>query len=120
MNQPAGWYFNEGIICGGSSDFPVVDCNPFIGMGKAISRRCLDGKVYGPQYCLTAKQALIMWTMNSAYFTFDENKLGSIEVGKLADLLVIDRPILEIEPEEIEKTKVLKTYLGGKVVYEAL
>lgn len=119
VNQPAGWYFNEGIICGGSSDFPVVDCNPFIGMSKAISRRCLDGKVHGPQYCLTPKQALIMWTMNSAYFTFDEDKLGSIEVGKLADLLVIDRPILEIEPEEIEKTKVLKTYLGGKVVYEA-
>ena len=119
VNQPAGWYFNEGIICGGSSDFPVVDCNPFIGMGKAISRRCMDGKVHGLQYCLTQKQALIMWTMNSAYFTFDEEKLGSIEVGKLADLLIIDRPILELKPEEIEKTKVLKTYLGGKLVYEA-
>lgn len=119
VNQPAGWYFNEGIICGGSSDFPVVDCNPFIGMGKAISRRCMDGKVHGLQYCLTQKQALIMWTMNSAYFTFDEEKLGSIEVGKLADLLIIDRPILELQPEEIEKTKVLKTYLGGKLVYEA-
>ena len=119
VNQPAGWYFKEGIICGGSSDFPVVDCNPFIGMGKAISRRCMDGKVHGLQYCLTPKQALIMWTMNSAYFTFDEEKLGSIEVGKLADLLIIDRPILELKPEEIEKTKVLKTYLGGKLVYEA-
>ena len=119
VNQPAGWYFKEGIICGGSSDFPVVDCNPFIGMGKAISRRCLDGNVHGKQHCLTPKQALIMWTMNSAYFTFDEDKLGSVESGKIADLVVIDRPILELVPEEIEQTKVLKTYLGGKLVYEA-
>lgn len=119
VNQPAGWYFKEGITCGGSSDFPVVDCNPFKGMCHAICRRGLDGNVHGEEYCLNTKQALIMWTMNSAYFTFDEDKLGSIEVGKLADLLVIDRPILELSPEEIETTKVLKTYLGGKVVYEA-
>lgn len=118
-NQPTGWYFKNGIICGGSTDFPVVDCNPFIGMSKAVTRIHLDGQVHGAEHRISAKQALIMWTMNSAYFSNDEDKLGSIEVGKLADLVVIDTPILEVEPEEILKTKVLETYLGGKKVYEA-
>ena len=119
LNQPCGFYFDNHIICGGSSDFPVVDCNPFIGMSKAITRICLDGKVHGPQYRISAKQALIMWTMNSAYFSFDEDELGSIEVGKLADLVVIDTPLLEASPEEIMNTKVLQTYLSGRLVYEA-
>ena len=57
--------------------------------------------------------------MNSAYFSFDEDKLGSIEAGKLADLVVIDTPILKATPDEIMYTKVLKTYLGGKLVYSA-
>lgn len=74
--------------------------------------------MHGPQYRINAKQALIMWTMNSAYFSFDEDKLGSVEVGKLADLVVIDTPILEASPDEIMNTKVLKTYLAGRLVYE--
>lgn len=118
LNQPAGWYFKNGIICGGSTDFPVVDCNPFLGMSKAVTRLHLDGKVHGAEHRISAKQALIMWTMNSAYFSNDEEKLGSIEVGKLADLVVIDQPILEIDGEKIADTKVLETYLSGKKVYE--
>lgn len=118
LNQPAGWYFKNGIICGGSTDFPVVDCNPFVGMSKAVTRLHLDGKVHGAEHRISAKQALIMWTMNSAYFSNDEEKLGSIDVGKLADLVVIDQPILEIDGEKIADTKVLETYLGGKKVYE--
>lgn len=119
LNQPCGLFFDHHLVCGGSSDFPVVDCNPFIGMSKAVSRIALDGNVYGVQYKVNAKQALIMWTKNSAYFSFDDDKLGSIEVGNLADLVVIDTPILDATPDEIMNTKVLKTYLGGKLVYEA-
>ena len=119
LNQPTGFFFQNGIICGGSSDFPVVDCNPFIGMSKAITRIHLDGKVHGEKWKISAKQALIMWTMNSAYFSNDEDKLGSIEVGKFADLAVIDTPLLEATPDEIMNTKVLETYVGGKKVYQA-
>ncbi len=118
LNQPAGLYFDNGILCGGSSDFPVVDCNPFIGMSKAMTRIHLDGKVHGPQYRINAKQALLMWTMNSAYFTHDEDKIGSIEVGKYADLIIIDTPVLTADPENVMHTKVLKTYLEGKKVFE--
>ena len=119
LNQPAGLYFENGIICGGSTDCPVVDCNPFIGMSKAISRLALDGKVHGEENRVTAVQALIMWTMNSAYISHDEERIGSIALGKLADLVVIDTPILDVDAERIEKTKVLRTYLGGKLVYKA-
>ena len=119
LNQPAGLYFENGIICGGSSDFPVVDCNPFIGMSKAITRIHLDGIAHGAQWKITPKQALIMWTMNSAYFTGIEDKIGSVEVGKYADLIIIDTPTLTATPDEIMNTKVLKTYLEGRVVYEA-
>lgn len=117
-NQPAGWYFKNGIICGGSSDFSVVDCNPFLGMSKAITRKCLDGKVHGKEHCVTPAQALIMWTMASAYISHDEEKLGSIIPGKIADLVVIDTPILESTAEQIEKTKVLLTMVNGKIVYK--
>lgn len=118
LNQPAGLYFDNGIICGGSSDFPVVDCNPFIGMSKAMTRMHLDGEVHGGQYCISAKQALLMWTMNSAYFTMDEDKIGSVEVGKYADLIIVDTPVLEATPDEIMNARVLKTYLAGKKVYD--
>lgn len=117
-NQPAGWYFKNRIICGGSSDFPVVDCNPFLGMSKAITRVCLDGKVHGKEHCVTPSQALIMWTMASAYISHDEEKLGSITPGKIADLVVIDTPLLESTAEQIENPKVLKTFLDGKIVYQ--
>ncbi len=119
INQPCGMFFDNGIICSGGSDFPVVDCNPFIGMATAIDRVCLDGNVYGEQYRINAKQALIMWTMNSAYISSDEEKLGSIEVGKLADLVLIDTPLLESSADKIRSTKVLKTFLGGKLVYKS-
>ena len=118
LNQPVGLYFDNGILCGGSSDFPVVDCNPFIGMSKAITREHLDGNVYGAEHRINAKQALLMWTMNSAYFTNDEEKIGSIEVGKYADMIIIDTPVLKASPEEIMNTTVLKTYLEGKLVYD--
>ena len=118
LNQPAGLYFNNSIICGGSSDYPVVDCNPFIGMSYAMTRMHLDGKVHGPQHKISARQALLMWTVNSAYITGKEDRLGSIEPGKLADMILVDTPTLEATPEEVMRTKVLRTWLGGKLVYE--
>ncbi len=111
--------FDAGIIVGGSTDCPVVSCNPFEGMYGAITRNTACGFVHLPQEALTARQTLIMWTKNSAYFSHDDDKMGSIEVGNLADYAVIDTPILEASPEEIRATKVFMTVLGGKIVHEA-
>ncbi|MDR2163757.1 MAG: amidohydrolase [Clostridiales Family XIII bacterium] len=111
-------FIDAGLIVGGSTDCPVVSCNPFIGMYGAITRLGADGKVWNPEEAVTAAQALIMWTKSSAYFSHDEDKIGSIEVGNLADYALLDTDILQATPEEIRDTKVLKTILGGKVIYE--
>lgn len=116
--QLCGTPYRNGIIVGGSTDCPVVTCNPFEGMYAAMTRLAADGKVYLPEEAVTARQALIMWTKNSAYFRHDEDKMGSVEVGNLADYVLIDTPILSASPEEIRATKVLKTILGGDIVYE--
>ena len=59
-----------------------------------------------------------MWTKSSAYFSHDDDKMGSIEVGNYADYVLIDTPILTATPEKIRDTTVLKTILNGKVVYQ--
>lgn len=117
LNAPCKLYLDHGIVCAGSSDFPVIPCNPFLGMYAAITRTASDGNVWGEEYRITPNQALIMWTMNSAYLAHNERILGSIEIGKLADFTLIDTKILSCDVEEIKNTKVLKTIVNGHVVF---
>jgi predicted amidohydrolase YtcJ len=117
--MPAGTLIRAGIITGGSTDCPIVDCNPFWGFYGAVTRKGIDGTVWNPDDRITTKDALIMWTKSSAYFSHDEDKMGSVEVGNFADYVIIDRDVVEVPEDEIADTKVLKTILGGKVVYEA-
>ncbi|MDR1820943.1 MAG: amidohydrolase [Oscillospiraceae bacterium] len=112
-------FFDAGILVGGSSDTPVVTCNPFTGMYAAITRLGADGKVYSADQALTRAQCVVMWTKASAYFSHDDDKSGSVEVGNFADYALIDTDILSAEAEAIRDTRVLKTILGGRVVYEA-
>lgn len=111
-------FMNSGIIVAGSTDCPVVSCNPFLGMYSAITRLGVDGIVWSPKEVLTAAETLIMWTKSSAYLSHDDEKMGSIEVGNLADYVLIDTPLLEVEPDKIRDTTVLKTFVNGQVVYE--
>jgi len=71
-----------------------------------------------PEEALTREQAIRFYTINNAYLLFCENKLGSLEAGKLADLVVLDTDLLTCPPEQIVSTRVLKTYLNGKLVFE--
>jgi len=64
-------------------------------------------------------QALHSWTLAGAYASFDEDRKGSLAPGKLADFVLLDHDIMTVEPRQILQTKVLRTYLGGKLVYEA-
>jgi predicted amidohydrolase YtcJ len=59
-----------------------------------------------------------MWTKSSAYLSHDDEKMGSIEIGNLADYVLIDTPLLEVDPDKIRDTTVLKTFVNGQVVYE--
>lgn len=92
-----------------SSDWDVSTLNPFVGLQNAVTR--------APQN-LSLEEAIKAYTINAAYVMRQEDLVGSLEVGKLADLIVLDRNIFDIDPTQINQTKVEATYLEGEVVYE--
>jgi len=104
------------------SDWPVVTINPWQGMQVAVTRQDFEGKPpegWQPQLRVTVKEAIEAYTMGGAYSMFRENDEGSIETGKLADLIMVSQNVFEIDPHKIGETKVLTTMVGGKIVYEA-
>jgi hypothetical protein len=118
--------FDAGVIVAGGSDhmikfddrLAINPYNPFFGMWMVVTRKTTDGTVYNPEQKISREQALRMWTWNAAYVSFDEQVKGSIEPGKLADLVIIDRDYLTCPEDEIKDIQVLQTILGGKVVYD--
>ncbi len=92
--------------------------NPWLGMYVAVSRSTERGKSLNLDEGLTRRQAVRLYTINNAYLHHEENEKGSIEAGKLADLVVIDRDVLTCGIDAIRKVKVMTTIVAGKVVYE--
>ena len=78
----------------------------------------MGGAVVGPGEALTMPEALVGYTRLAAHLTFEEDLKGTIEIGKLADLVVLSRDLLTIDPERTTDTEVDLTVLGGRVVYE--
>lgn len=113
---------NAGSIIPGGSDFPVESADPLLGFYAAITRQDAknfpDGGWY-PDQRMTREEALKSFTTWAAFAAFEEHLRGSIEVGKLADLVVLSNDIMQCEPKEILKTTVVYTIVGGEVVYEA-
>jgi predicted amidohydrolase YtcJ len=104
-----------------SSDFPGETLNPFYGIYAAVTRQDPSGNPPGgwyPEQKLTLDEALRGYTLEAAYAEFEEGAKGSIEKGKLADLTVIAQDITKIPFKEIPSIRVLKTFVGGKVVYD--
>ncbi len=124
--QPYKSIFDAGVIVAGGSDHMIKfddklstnPYNPFFGMWMVVSRKTTEGTVYNPEQKLSREQALKMWTWNAAYLSFDERIKGSIEPGKLADMVVIDRDYLTCPEDEIQNIEALQTIVGGKVVYD--
>ncbi len=120
------WAWNSILKTGGrlafGSDWNVVTLNPWEGLQMAVTRQTVEGTPEGgwlPQYSVTLPQAVEAYTLGAAYAGRRETTEGSIEPGKLADFLIVSQNIFEIDPHAIAKTKVIKTIVGGKVVYEA-
>jgi hypothetical protein len=92
--------------------------NPFLGMWITLTRvpRWADQPLH-PEQILTREQAIQLYTINNAFLTFEETKKGSLEPGKLADFIVIDRDIMSCPLEEVKSIQVEQTYLGGKRIY---
>ncbi|MBT2655590.1 amidohydrolase [Bacillus sp. ISL-18] len=103
------------------SDFPVTSLNPLLEIYRAVTRVDYSGSpknVWNPQESITLTEALKAYTFEPAYGTFRENELGTLEAGKLADIIVLDRNLFDVPTEEILETKVQLTIVDGKVVFE--
>ena len=115
-NNPLRSPMVHGIHVAISSD--VLPIGPMVGLYSAVTRKGMSGRVFAEEERLTMMEALRAYTLFGAYLSFEENIKGSIEPGKLADLVVLDRDLLTINSEQIMETKVLQTWLGGRLVYE--
>jgi predicted amidohydrolase YtcJ len=102
------------------SDWTVAPLNPMAGIYAAVTRKTIDGSYPGgwyPEQRITVEEALHCYTNNSAYAGFQEDKLGSLESGKLADFVVLSNDLTRIEPDAILNTIVLRTIVGGMDAY---
>ncbi|MHC4596746.1 MAG: amidohydrolase family protein [Planctomycetota bacterium] len=107
-----------GIAVAGNSDSPVSTAEPLLRIQSMVTRKTAEGKVYGPEQRLCAEDAIRIWTMGSAYASFEQDIKGSIEVGKLADFVILSQDPTNVPPDTIKDIEVEKTYVGGKLAYE--
>jgi predicted amidohydrolase YtcJ len=124
--EQRAWAFHsieaDGGRLGFGSDWPVVTMNPWPGLQTAITRRTAEGKPDGgfvPGEAVSLEDGIKAYTLGAAFAGRKEKEEGSLEAGKLADLIVIDQDLFKIPASEIGKTQVLLTMVGGKVVYES-
>ncbi|MCG8484681.1 MAG: amidohydrolase [Clostridia bacterium] len=120
---PIKTLLRSGAVVAFGSDCPVVDNNPFLEIYRAVTRVHNDGKPKGgwnQDEKLTIEEALHAYTYGSAYGVGRENEIGTIEEGKLADLIVLDRNLFEIDVEAIRSTEVEMTLMNGEIVFKKL
>ena len=114
-------FLDRGVRMAFGSDWPVAPLDPLLGIDGAVNRRTLDGKNPGgwyPEQKVTLAEAIRAYTLDAAYAAFMEDRTGSITVGKYADLVLLDRDLLALPPEEIPQARVDVTVLAGRVVHE--
>ena len=115
-------FLKQGTVVAFGSDFPVESPNPFFGLHAAVTRQDHQNQPPGgwyPNQKLSLVEALRAFTLSAAYAGHAEKTQGSLEPGKYADFILVDRDIFTINPQDIWKTKVLGTWVGGKQVYSA-
>jgi predicted amidohydrolase YtcJ len=117
-SYPGKSYLANGIIAGAGSDVPVTPMTPWWGIWAAVVRRELTtGEILAPEERLSIREALTLYTRNGAYTGFEEKNKGSLEPGKFADFIVVDRNVLTVPSEELKDVQVLMTFVGGEPVY---
>jgi predicted amidohydrolase YtcJ len=110
-----------GAVMAFGSDWFVAPPTPMEGLYAAVTRRTLDGKHPGgwvPQQKISVEEALTAYTRGAAYAAFSEKSLGTLEPGKLADLVVLDRDVFKVPPESLADAQVMLTMVGGRIMYQ--
>jgi predicted amidohydrolase YtcJ len=113
--SPHRTWLDRGLLVAAGSD--VVPFEPLVGIHSLVTRETLAAGVVGPAERVTRAEALYMYTQAGAYLTFDEGRKGSLEVGKLADLVVLDGDPLTCPESDIKDIPVVATLLGGSPTY---
>ena len=111
---------DAGVVLANGSDFPVELSNPFHGLYASVTRQGRDGEPEGGWYAdqsLTRGEALHSFTLAGAYAARQEDRLGSLEPGKWADFILIDRDYFTVDAAEIDDIVVLETWVGGERLY---
>jgi predicted amidohydrolase YtcJ len=124
--MPLRSWWDNGLTIGGGSDHMVIldsmdatnPWNPWLGIWTALTRQTERGGVLNAKERLTREQAIQFYTINNARLNFEEKKKGSLEAGKYADLILVDRDVAACPVGEVRSTRVLLTMVGGKVVWE--
>ena len=114
-------FIEQGTVLAGGSDFPVEPANPLYGLHAAITRTDRAGQPAGgwqAHEALSPAQALRAFTLDAAYAQHQEHMLGSLEPGKWADFVLLDRDPFAIDPDDIWKTEVLQTWVAGECVFD--
>jgi predicted amidohydrolase YtcJ len=108
---------DSGAVVTNGTDTPVEDVDPLPSFYAAVTRMTREGTAFFPDQAMTREEALRSYTLNNAYAAFEEDVKGSITPGKYADFTVFSQDIMTVPPEEIPKTKVVYTIIGGNVAY---
>jgi predicted amidohydrolase YtcJ len=120
---PMQSFIDAGVVMASSSDFPVtIPFDPVIAIQTGMTRSSTSktsGGILWPEERSNLEDMIISYTYNGAYANFLENETGSIEVGKRADMIVLDQNLFKISPNEIAKTKVVLTLVAGQEVFRA-
>jgi hypothetical protein len=118
MMHPNALALKMGIHVAGTSDFSVSQAFPMLRIQSMVTRKSSNGKVYGEAQKVSVEDAIKIWTLGSAYASFEEKIKGSIEKGKLADFVILSKDPRTVNPDSIMNIKVLKTVIGGKSVFD--
>lgn len=115
---PLKSYQKAGVICSMSTDMPCADVNPFWGMYSAVTRKGIRGYCLGTEECITIDEALRMMTVNGAILNGEESYKGTLEPGKVADLVVLSEDLTTIDVENLKHIQAELTMLDGKIIFE--
>ena len=119
--HPYNSLLKSGAVVAFGTDWPVAPLNPLYGIYAAVTRQTVDGKNpngWIPEEKISVEDAIKCYTLNAAFASFEEKLKGSIEVGKLADFVVLSDDILSIDPVKIKDMKVEMTIFNGEIVYQ--